>query len=90
MPGGVAPFAARSSKVKHSTSSNSPPLPQYDTVPEVAAMLRTTPKAIYTMVERGQIGGVTHFGRRLLFRRDALLQWLAERSGTPSPEGDRR
>jgi len=69
---------------------HAPPLPQLDTVADVAAMLRTTPKAIYTMVERGQIPGVFRIGRRVLFRRDALLQWLSERSGAPSPDGDRR
>ena len=56
---------------------------------EVADLLRTSPKAIYTMVERGQIPGVIRIGRRLLFRRESLLQWLSEKSGTPSPEGDR-
>jgi excisionase family DNA binding protein len=65
-------------------------LPRHDTVADVAAMLRTTPKAIYTMVERGQIAGVVRIGRRVLFRREALLQWLSERSGAHSPDGDRR
>lgn len=89
MVGGVAPFVFAEQRVKH-VAGSPPSLPQYDTVPEVAALLRTTPKAIYTMVERNQIGGVTRFGRRVLFRRDALLQWLEERSGTPSPDGERR
>lgn len=59
-------------------------------VDEVADLLRTSRKGIYAMVERGQVPGVVRIGRRLLFRRDALLQWLSEKSGTPSPEGDRR
>lgn len=71
-------------------SSLSPSLPQLDTVADVAAMLRTSSKAVYTMVERGQIPGVLRFGRRVLFRRDALVQWLSEKSGAPSPDGDRR
>jgi excisionase family DNA binding protein len=64
--------------------------PEFLIVKEVASLLRTTPKAIYTMVERAQIPGVLRIGRRLLFRREVLLQWLLEKSGTPSPEGDRR
>jgi excisionase family DNA binding protein len=66
------------------------PLPQLDTVADVARLLRTSHKATYAMVERGQIPGVIRVGRRLLFRRESLLQWLSEKSGTPSPEGDRR
>ena len=66
------------------------PLPQLHAVADVADLLRTSPKAIYAMVERGQIPGVIRIGRRLLFRRESLLQWLSEKSGTPSPEGDRR
>ena len=46
------------------------------TVTEVADLLRTTRAAIYAMVERGQLPGVTRIGRRLLFRRDALIKWL--------------
>lgn len=65
-------------------------LPQLHAVADVADLLRTSRKAIYAMVERGQIPGVLRIGRRLLFRRDALLGWLSEKSGTPSPEGDRR
>jgi len=55
------------------------------TVPEVGAVLRTSPKAIYSMVERGQLPGVTRIGKRVLIRQDALLQWLRQKS-TPSPE----
>lgn len=68
----------------------SPPLPQLLTVADVAIALRTSAKAIYSMVERGQIRGIVRIGRRVLFRRDLLLLWLEEQSGAPSPEGDRR
>ena len=37
-------------------------------------------KAIYAMVERGQLPGVTRIGRRMLFRLDALLDWLGQKS----------
>lgn len=49
------------------------------TVPETAAMLRTTPKAVYCMIERGQLAGVVRLGRRVLFNRDALLSSLNEK-----------
>jgi len=52
---------------------------------EVAALLRKTRKAIYAMVERGQLPGVTRIGRRLLFRRAELLDWLRQKSA-PSPK----
>ena len=46
---------------------------------ETADLLRTTRKAIYVMAERGQLPGVTRIGRRLLVRRDALLDWLDQK-----------
>ncbi len=61
------------------------------TVSEVAAVLRTTNKAIYAMVERGQLAGpVRRIRRRVLFDQAALVAWMSELSGAPSPEGDRR
>lgn len=54
-------------------------------VTETAELLRTTPDAIYSMKARGQLPGVTRIGRRLLFRRDLLLDWLRHKS-TPSQE----
>ncbi len=65
-------------------------MPRLLTVPEVAKYLRTTPKAIYTMVERAQLPGVARIGRRVLVSQAALLAWLSEKSGAPSPDGDRR
>jgi len=55
------------------------------TVTETAELLRTSPKAIYAMVARGQLPGVIRIGRRLLFRRDALLDWLDQKDA-PSPK----
>jgi len=63
--------------------------PEFFTVQEVAEILRTSRAAIYAMVERGQLRGVTRIGRRILIQREALLNWLHERRA-PSPEGDRR
>ena len=47
---------------------------------EVAELLRTSRKAIYSMAERGQLPGIVRIGRRLLVREDALLDWLRQRS----------
>jgi excisionase family DNA binding protein len=52
---------------------------------EAATVLRTTRKAIYAMVERRQLPGVVHIGRRVLIRQDALLNWISQKS-TPSSE----
>ena len=71
-----------------STQGDSAGLPILHTALEVAALLRTTPKAIYAMAERGTLPGVVRIGLRLLVRQDALLEWLAK-SGAPSAEGRR-
>src|SRR5690242_7715340 len=47
-------------------------LPIFLTAAEAASVLRTTPKAIYVMVERRQLPGVTRIGRRLLVRTELL------------------
>ena len=54
-------------------------LPVLLTADETADLLRTTRKAIYVMAERGQLPGVTRLGRRLLIRRDALVDWLDQK-----------
>jgi len=63
--------------------------PEFFTVQEVGEILRTSRSAIYAMLARGQLPGVTRIRRRILIRRDALVHWLDERRA-PSPEGDRR
>ena len=60
-------------------------LPQLLTADETAELLRTSRKAIYAMTERGQLPGVTRIGRRVLYRREALLDWLNQKR-TPSPK----
>jgi excisionase family DNA binding protein len=59
------------------------------TVAEVAQIMRTTPKAIYAQTERGLLPGATRVGRRLLFRRAVLLDWLRQKSA-PSPNRSER
>ena len=59
--------------------------PALMTVDETAELLRTTRKAIYALVERGQLAGVRRLGRRVLIDRDELLSSLTEER-VPSPE----
>lgn len=70
---------------EHSATRLSTDLPLLLTADEVAALLRTTRKGIYAMVERGQLPGVTRLGRRVLVRSDTLLRWLCQKS-TPSSD----
>ena len=60
-------------------------LPPLFTVLEVAKLLRTSRKAIYSMIARGQLPGVVRVGRRVLVRADELLDWL-DRCRTPLPK----
>lgn len=53
---------------------------------EVAALLRKTRKAVYMMVERGQLPGVIRIGRRILFQRADLLDWLRQKRAPPPKE----
>ena len=59
------------------------------TVVEVAGILRTTPKAIYSMIERGQLPGVRRIGRRVLVKRADLLDFV-DHNSAPSPQETRR
>jgi excisionase family DNA binding protein len=56
----------------HSATTASPLL----TADEVAALLRTTRKAVYDRVARGAMPGVVRMGRRVLFRRDEVYAAL--------------
>ncbi len=55
------------------------------TVDETAAMLRTTRTAVYAMVARQQLPGITRLGRRVLVRTEDLLRWL-DQNRAPSPK----
>jgi excisionase family DNA binding protein len=61
------------------------PLSLLLTVDEAASLLRTSRRAIYAMVERGQLPGVTRIGRRVLFCSADLLDWLDQKRA-PSPK----
>lgn len=55
------------------------------TADEAADLLRTTRRAVYIMVERRQLPGITRIGRRVLFRSADLLDWLDQKRA-PLPE----
>jgi excisionase family DNA binding protein len=80
---GELPAAGRRSLVDEA------PGPLFLTVDETAVLLRTSCKAIYAMAERGRLPGVVRVGRRLLVRREVLLESLSERRAA-SPGGSRR
>jgi excisionase family DNA binding protein len=56
------------------------------TVEEVADLLRTTRKAIYVKIERRQLPGVTRVGKRVLIRRQHLLDWLDQQCASSLQE----
>jgi excisionase family DNA binding protein len=64
-------------------------LPVLLTVAETATVLRMTPKAVYAMIERGQLPGVTRIGRRVRVRTADLLHLLHQKRA-PSPAEYRR
>ena len=77
-------------QVERDMATHRPAAPQRSLPPlltsnEVANLLRTSRKAVYALVERRQIPGVIRLGRRVLFRQDALIDWLGRKS-TPSLE----
>jgi excisionase family DNA binding protein len=57
-------------------------LPRLLTVDDAAALLRTSKRAIYAMIERRQLPGVVRIGRRVLLRADDLLHWLDQKSAS--------
>ena len=61
-------------------------LPPLITIGETALLLRTTRKGIYAMVERRQLPGIVRIGRRVLIRAADLVDWLRQKSLTPSSE----
>jgi excisionase family DNA binding protein len=63
-------------------------LPMLLTINEVATLLRTSRKAIYAMIERGQLPGVTRIGRRVLVYSRDLLHSLDQKR-RPSLESQR-
>ncbi len=64
-------------------------LPLYLTPDETAALLRTTRKAVYLLIERGQVPGVTRIGRRVLLKSADVLSWLDQSRASSASETKR-
>lgn len=56
------------------------------TADDVAMLLHTTRGAIYKMVARRQLPGLTRLGRKVYFDRASLVDWL-DQNRTPSLTG---
>ena len=54
-------------------------LPLLLTADEVAVLLRTSKKGVYSLIERRQLPGVVRLGRRVLVRSSDLLEWLRQK-----------
>lgn len=52
------------------------PSGNYLTTDEAAALLRTTRKAVYALIEKGVLPGIRRIGRRVLVRRRLLIEWI--------------
>jgi excisionase family DNA binding protein len=61
-------------------------LPIYLTPNEAAHLLRTSRKAIYVLIERRQLPGVTRIGRRLLIRTESLVHFLDQQGASSLQE----
>ena len=60
------------------------------TAEEVARdFFRTSRKVIYEMARKGRIPGAVRIGRKVLFRRDRLLEFLRKRESSVSSLGGR-
>jgi predicted DNA-binding transcriptional regulator AlpA len=58
-------------------------------VDEVAELLRMTPRALYSMRYRGYGPPSFRMGRRVVYRREALLAWIQEQE-TATRQGTHR
>jgi excisionase family DNA binding protein len=93
-----SPDDARNRRAKATEASDRPismvamsreDLPLLLTAENAAELLRTSARAVYAMLERGQLPGVVRVGRRLLIRRDELLDSIGG-SRALSPKEVRR
>jgi predicted DNA-binding transcriptional regulator AlpA len=64
-----------------SDETTSPPAPRLLKVPQLAAMMGVSEKAVWHRHYRGQIPGAVRIGASLFFRRDEVLRFLSEGRG---------
>lgn len=86
--GAVAPIVGLATPRTHDGPSLSSVVegPVLLTPNEVAQLLRTTRRAVYAMLERGQLPGAVRLGRRVLFDRHELLHWLHQKRASSLQE----
>lgn len=65
-------------------------LPELVGVKDVAGWLRTSPRAVYIMVQRGQLPEPTvRIGRRILWTHADLNDWIEAKRVVSRPERNR-
>lgn len=70
-------LAALEKKLAEVTTAQGPALPKLLTVQELADLLRTTPKAVRLMRDKGQLPEPLDIGsKRLLWREAVVIAWL--------------
>ena len=65
------------------TTSPSPIFEGYLTKEQLAAQLGRSPRTIDRWALSGQAPAPTYIGRTVLFRRDAVMEWLRSQETTP-------
>ena len=88
MASGSEELRTMNSRTASSRDQTSRSVPMLLTAKETADVLRTSPKAVYMMIERAQLPGVVRIGRRVLIEEDALVDWLRQKSA-PLPKESR-
>ncbi len=88
-PRSTPPFTPPGSPPRSAKPERSP-LPRLLTVDEVADLLRTSRKAVYTLISRGKLPGVIRLPRRLLIDSADLLHWLHQQRAVSLTQGEQR
>lgn len=78
-PGETRGAGQKLQRVSAGTAPKVHAFPELMTADDVAAWLRTTRRAIYLMLQRGQLPSPLHVGRRVLWERDVLGTWISEK-----------
>ena len=84
-----APSPSRTSRGRSDATGTTVQLPRLLRVDEVADLLRTSRKAVYCMIHRGEVPGVIRVNRRVLVDARALLSWLDQRLAVSSNQETR-
>lgn len=84
-----APSPSRTSRGRSDATGTTVQLPRLLRVDEVADLLRTSRKAVYCMIHRGEVPGVIRVNRRVLVDARALVSWLDQRLAVSSNQETR-